>query len=42
MIASLVAPLAGVGIIVLKSSLVLAIGWGITRTLRPALTDLPD
>jgi beta-lactamase regulating signal transducer with metallopeptidase domain len=35
-IASGVAPLAGVGIIVLKSSLVLAIGWGITRALRGA------
>jgi beta-lactamase regulating signal transducer with metallopeptidase domain len=36
MIASHTAPLAGVGIIVLKSSLVLAIGWGITRALSRA------
>src|SRR5215831_10368284 len=36
MIASRVAPLAGVGLIVLKSSLVLAIAWGLTRALRGA------
>src|SRR5262249_18175725 len=36
MIASRVAPLAGVGIVVLKSSVVLAIGWGTTRALGRA------
>src|SRR5262245_995207 len=36
MIAPRVAPLVGVGIVVLKSSLVLMIGWGITRALGRA------
>lgn len=36
MIASHVAPVAGLGIIVLKSSLILVIGWGISRALHGA------